>query len=456
MSPSSRRSLLVASTLAGLLAGPGMALPAMGASDHGLGDGSASNNPDLLRQGYEAAPTAYPETYEVLQCGGCGEVVYVPRPGFNPAQREPHDPYFDIDWNLSLRGAYVHTTSGERFEALLLPSVALTHTGNRWALNFAASAELVKPITSGELRVAALRSSGGFDYALDQLTLLSATAALDLTQGPPDEPLDLGNPDTVIAAPLALSGAVEAALSRRFGRFDLALRGSLGRTVYGPTTYAAPPVTDNSDQNFTETGAGLRIGFEATPMLTIFADGSVSRDWFDGPSSALLVSSDATTYAGKLGVSGQWNQVFEAEASVGFALRRFDAARLGEVTATLYDASLTFTPDEAWAFRAAFATSIAPPGPEGSGTARIDYEATAEASYRINAWLKLRASANWRAAELVGSTDSETGYGFGLGAEYQLNEHTALTADYGFSHAEITPDPAEDAHRVTLGVTFKR
>jgi hypothetical protein len=350
-----------------------------------------------------------------------------------------------------------NSVSGERFETLLLPRVSLTHEGMRAALAFDADAEIVKSLSGeGELRLAAINASSAFDYALDSLTVFSAGASLRVSQAAADDPITPGDPDAVISASQSISGVIDAALSRQFGRFDVALRGSLGRTVYGPTTYATPPVVDNSDSNVTIATGGIRVGFEMTPILTLFADGSVERNWFDGVSSTLLVKPDGTTYTGKVGIAGKWNEVFEAEASVGFALRRFDAASLSEVVGTLYNASITFRPDTDWTLRAAFSTDFVPPGPEDTGTARIEYDATADVSYLVNQWLTLRASAAWYATDLPGSTDTETGYGVGLGADYLVGDHVVLNADYAFTHDEISPDPTEDAHRVTLGITLKR
>ena len=60
------------------------------------------------------------------------------------------------------------------------------------------------------------------------------------------------------------------------------------------------------------------------------------------------------------------------------------------------------------------------------------------------------------AESFAGSVEQEKGHGWGLGADYKVNAHTALSADYGYDHAESTANGVQDAHRVTVGVTLSR
>ncbi|HHY50302.1 MAG TPA: outer membrane beta-barrel protein, partial [Alphaproteobacteria bacterium] len=128
----------------------------------------------------------------------------------------------------------------------------------------------------------------------------------------------------------------------------------------------------------------------------------------------------------------------------------------GEVSALLYDATVTFRPDETLELKGEFSTGFGAPGPDSAAAARLEYAAAGEAAYTVNPWLKLRASAGWSHAQLVGTPETETSYHVGLGADYVLNEFTTLTGDYVYTSTATTPDPAEDSHRVSVGMTFSR
>lgn len=418
-----------------LLAGVALAAwagggPVLAGQFNAMGDGSEASNADLL----DSAAS---------DCENC------------MLEAPPHEwdaPYFDLDWSLALRGAYVRDADGEHYEALAVPSLTLTHQTMRGGYDFSASAELTKTSLDA-YRLAALRMAAGADYQLDALTGISGNLDLSLTQDSPGAP---GVASDVASTPIVGSVAGEAAVTRDVGFFDAALRGNFSRTVYGPSTLVDATVVDNSAQNNWTVGGGLRLGYAVTPILTAFVDGSAGYQIYDLPSPTYLEKLDAADYAIRAGLGAKWNSVLEAEGSIGLGLRRFAAPAFGEVVSTLYDAKLTFRPDETVALGGTFSTTVGAPGPSSAGLARIEYAAAADASYQLNTWFKLRASAGWRHALLVGTTTTKTGYNAGAGLDYLLNEFATLTADYAYRWAETTPNPGEEEHRVTLGVTFSK
>lgn len=419
-----------------LLAGVGLAVwggglqAPLAGEFNAMGDGSNATNADLLADGTAA-------------CENC--VLDVP-------PHEWDDPYFDLDWSLSLRGAYVRDEDGEHFEALVVPEATLIRQTMRGGYEVSARAELARTSLDA-YRLAALSAAVASDYQLDAVTGIAANLDLSLSQDSPGAP---GIAAGVAIAPVVGSAAGEASVTRQFGYFDVSLRGSASRTVYGTTTQADGTIVDNSAQNNWQVGSGLRIGYAVTPVLTAFVDGSAGYQFYDLPSPVYLQKLDAADYAIRTGLGAKWTSVLEAEGSIGLGLRRFAEPAFGEVVSTLYDAKLTFRPDETLSLAGAFSTSIGAPGPDSGGLARIEYEASADASYQVNTWLRLRASAGWRHAALAGTADTETGYDAGAGLDYLLNEFTTLTADYSYAWAAEPPGPGEEEHRITLGVTFAR
>lgn len=408
-----------------------LAAPALAASDHALGDGSGVDNERLL-------PDVYPIDPVLTDGRGLAE---------------PYDPFFDVDWSVALRGSYTKATGGERFDVRLVPSVGFEHIGTRSAINLDASAELTRPSEGGNITLGALRLGLQGGYALDSVTRVTASGNLGLTQPSPGT---LGLASTIANPAQTTNGAAELGITRQFGKFNVGLSGGAERNVYGATTLTNGSITNNSEQNFWSLDSALRVGFQATPIFEVFGVAGLGRDVFDLPSSVLLVRPDATDTTLKGGVTGRWNGILEATGSVGVGLRRFDETSLGEVVTQLYDAQVSFRPDPTWRLSAGFATQVAPPGPNAGGTARVNYTANAEIGYTVNSWLALRALANWNAAQFTASPDTETGYGFGAGADYMVNAHTAVTADYGFERADSSANGEQQAHRVTLGITLSR
>ncbi len=383
------------------------------------------------------------------------------RPGLYPAApvpdefavpSEPGHPPFEIDWSIGLRGTLTRTTTQETFVTVLTPQFTAKHDGQRADVIFDSSADLTRN-TNGDLGVSALRLGVSGTAALDSVTNLSGNAAFRMSQQLPGA-IDL-NP-LVSVPPQIMTGSLGLGIDRQFGKFNLGLRGDAVRTAFGASTRTDTGVTDNSDQNYWNTDARLRLGFQATPIFEIFGEGAVGRDMFDLPSTALGIRADATSKALRAGITGNWNNILSATASIGIGEHDFDDASLTDVTTHLYDASISFRPDPTVNLTAQVSTTVTPPGADSAGTARVERVATAKADYTVNSWLRLRASAEWGRAELVGSTETESRHGLGAGADYAVNAHTALSADYGYAHRDNTTTGITDAHRFSFGITIKR
>ncbi|WP_170848506.1 outer membrane beta-barrel protein [Devosia sp. YR412] len=395
------------------------------------GDGSGVDNERLL-------PGVYPTGPVLESSAGLGE---------------PYDPFFDVDWSVGLRGVYTNATAGERFDVQLVPSVKLEHIGTRSAVNFDASAEITRPHEGNSVDVTALRLGLQTGYQLDSVTRLNGNANFAITQQIAGTP---GLAPNIAIAPRTITGGGDVGVTRQFGKFNVSLTGAAQRTSYGPTTLRDGTVIDNFEQDYWALDSGLRVGFQATPIFEVFGLAGAGRDIFDYQSASLGVSTDATDYALKGGVTGRWNSNLEVTGSAGMGLRKFDVASLGEVVSQLYDAQIAYTPDETLRLTAALATTVTPPRPDDAGTTRVDYTATAGVNYKVNSWLALRAFADWYTARFEGSANVETGHGYGLGADYTVNAHTAVTADYEFDHSDTTSYGVQDAHRVTMGVKVSR
>ena len=364
---------------------------------------------------------------------------------------EPAHPPVEIDWSVGLKGSYTSATDGNVFVTTLTPTFSATHQGVRTDLTLDGSASLARA-GDGSMGVTALDLDFGAKTVLDRDTTVSGTASLGFSQDLPATP----GLNPLITGPVAvITGSVGGGVERRFGRFNLGIKGDLSRTLYGPTTRTDTGVTDNSSQNVWEADASLRLDLEATPIFDVFAEATLGRDWFDhAPASG--VKADATSRSLRAGISGDWNGIWSASASVGIGYHDFDAAGLGDITTRLYDASLTYSPDSTIDLTAALATTVTPTGSDTAGNARVAHVASADLAYTVNSWLRLRASADWGYSWLEGSTETERSHGLGAGVDYKVNSHTAVSADYGYAHRDSSASGLFDSHTVSLGVTVKR
>lgn len=393
-------------------------------------DGSETDNERLRPGVYPAAPVIH-------DYGVPSEPAYVP---------------FEIDWSVGLRGTFTQSTSGQNFVTRLTPQVSATYDGSLANITGAASAEIAKSSGQDSLTITNMRFGVSGEMALDNVTSLRGDAALTLSQDLPGS-LDL-NPQ-IVAPPQILTGSLGLGLDRQFGLFNVGVDAQAVRTNYGPSTRLDIGEIDNADQNRWTTSGNLRVGYQVTPIFEVFTQAGLSRDFFD-VAGASGEKADASNRTLRAGLAGSWNNIFTASVSAGVGQRIFHAGNVGDVTTQLYGASVSFTPDPTVRMTASLETTMEPTGPDNPGTARIRHAALANLDYTVNSWLRLRATAEWSSSQFVGSAETEDRFGLGAGADYTLNAHTALNADYGYGRRNTSSSGQTDSHQVSLGITLSR
>lgn len=427
--PVRRRPLSTALLLVTLLA-TGFAVPALGGGlPRAPGDGSSTNNGDLLH----AIPTA---------CAYCAA----------PVEWTPASP---LDWSLSLRGAI--TTDGEvaRYELVAVPDVRLVQETLRGGYELGASAEIGYAPDTGSTRIGGLGLDGRMTHRFDAVTSTELTGRLALSQDDPSAP---GVGDGVAAAPIVATATLGGSMRRDFGPFDAEARWSLGRTLNGDTEFTNGTSASNSYQDVIEAGVGGRVSLRLAPGLRAFVDGTIDRQLHDAASPSLGLPLDNRTYALRGGFTTRLGGGLEGEASLGYGWCDFEADGLADFGRVLYGAKLTARPDETLALSAALDTRIEGPGNAVGARAKIVYAVTAAAEYRVNPWLGLRGSAGWSQAHLLGADLDEFSWSAGAGLDYRLSEQLKASLDYGFTSTLTEPVPAEakDEHRLSVGLTLSR
>ena len=357
-----------------------------------------------------------------------------------------------IDWSIGLRGAYDSSSlTGGKGTAIVAPSLSFTRSGERDRTSLSTGGEFSVD-TTGATRIDELRLGGSSAYDLDQWSKLHGSIDLSLTQLKAD---DSSLPSGTAVGPTEFTGTAQGDASRNLGRFDVTGRLQGTRFNEGPTTLKDHSVVDNSDQSYWLGLAGLRLGYEMSPLLSVFVDGSESYQKYDAASPSIGKFFDGRATELRGGLSYNLPGTLTAEASAGRAWYDYTDPTLHDQPGWVYDASLTFTPDETVSVGGAFNTTIGPSA-DTDGDTDIAYTLTGNASYKVNPWLTLRGAASWNRTQTVGTGAIGSGYTAGAGLDFQTSRHVVWTADYLFSHDAPATSPVEDTHTVTVGVTLKR
>lgn len=443
------------------------------------GDGSGANNPDLLRGGYEAGCTSPAicatsgtesgQTYDApvnlaepapTKSPGQPEPrpqpAFVAQPAFStaPAAAPPEDagPALEADWRVTLRGSYETGTRGQTLGIAILPEVSLARQTRRGRLALGAEAELVRE-DADQYRLARTALDFDAETALSRDTELSGGAQLTLSQDGPDDP---GVGSDVDMPPLIGTGEVDAALNHRAGRFGIEVRGNALRQLHGDTELEGGGTRSNAYRDRYGFGGAVRGLYRVGGHVDMFVEGSTERDIYDAASPAYGTTLDSWTHAVRAGVTGNWDEVVTAEISAGYGLRRFDSDLLDDVPTALLDAELVYRPDDAVEFAARLGTDITAADAADNASAEIAYTAGADWRYMVNDRMTMRASVGGEWTEFADSGETGQSYSAGVGADFNVNAHTSLSADYAYEVSDGSDAARADSHTVSVGMTLSR
>jgi hypothetical protein len=385
----------------------------------------------------------------ILRLALLAAVVGAPISGAAVAQErpmEPADPLFDLDWSVALRGGYISDASrgGSAF-ATVAPKVEFTTQGESSSTTLGADAVLAVE-DPGEARLGLAHTRAATRLGVGENTVLDGSVDLTYEQlASTDNDL----PVNTAVAPYELTGEAAGSAATRLGAFDLTARTGVRRFIDGPSTLDDGTVVDNASQSYWRAGGGLRAGFRLTPLVSVFADGNITAQRFDAPSTALLVPLDNRVYELRAGATFSPNPLINAEFSAGRAWLDYADASLSDASGWVYDANVEFKPDDTITLSAGLMTSIGP-SDTVAGDTDVDYALTASAGYAVNPWLLLRGTAGWTGTQTLAAGAFKSGYSAGAGFDLTSSEHTVWSADYVFTHDDA------DTHALSVGLTIKR
>ncbi|MEF2552749.1 outer membrane beta-barrel protein [Aurantimonas sp. A2-1-M11] len=283
---------------------------------------------------------------------------------------------------------------------------------------------------------------------IDRMTTATLRGAVDYAREDAD-----GTADFLTGTDQAdrLQGSLAGQLERRFGRLVLSGTGTVARSVYPDLPVGA------IDQDYTTLTATLRAGYEISPAIAPFLEGSVGRRIFDveGQEAGGAFDRDALLPALRSGIAFDFTEKLRGEAALGYAWNRPDDARGEDTSAPTLDASLVWSPQRGTELTAAARTRFEP---ESSGRSTdVAYEGSLGLRHALNTRTELTATA---LAEYTDSTvpeDDELLLVGEAGFTYWLHRGFAVTGLY--SHRELYTDTSTGDYgsdTIRFGMTLQR
>lgn len=132
-------------------------------------------------------------------------------------------------------------------------------------------------------------------------------------------------------------------IDQNFNRLNIAVGGTVDRTVYQNSTLTDGETSSNDDRNFNQFGGIGRVSYELTPAIKPFVE-------VEGDSRVHDLYLDRNGYArnsdggyAKGGTTFEFSRLLTGEISIGYAAREYVDPRLDPLQGLLTAASLTWT-----------------------------------------------------------------------------------------------------------------
>jgi hypothetical protein len=353
------------------------------------------------------------------------------RPAYADADENPYEPLgirvgsFLVFPEVTLEQAFddnVLRTGAEPISDRILalrPSLRITSDWNRHSLEADLSALLSRHQKLGSEDDRALDAAlrGRLDVTSD--TILDAALGYQLSQ---ESRGSIDFPDAATSRPDVTTRTASLALTQRFNRLAVRLRGVL-------TDSDRSGEGLDASEDFLERELGLRIGYEVSPGLYLFAEQELSRRTYGAPAAddGLLRDSDGRTT--RVGVAAEITAKIAGELSIGKLVETPDADALASIEGLVADGSLTWTPSALTTVTADFRSSIAPTTLAGSAGA-LERSADLKVRHEFRRTLAAIAGLGATARDFAGTAIEEDELNARIGLEYLISREWVVGAGY--------------------------
>ncbi|MEO6841400.1 MAG: outer membrane beta-barrel protein [Bradyrhizobium sp.] len=132
-------------------------------------------------------------------------------------------------------------------------------------------------------------------------------------------------------------------IDQNFNRLNVAVGGTVDRTVYQNSTLTDGSTSTNDDRNFNQFGGIGRVSYELTPALKPFVEVEGDTRVHDLPLDRSGFARDSNGGYAKAGTTFEFTRLLTGEIAVGYAARDYVDPRLDRLQGLLTSASLTWT-----------------------------------------------------------------------------------------------------------------
>ena len=248
----------------------------------------------------------------------------------------------------------------------------------------------------------------------------------------PDSP-DLNA--TVRTRPLVFSEGGSIGITQRFNRLVASLQGTIDRTDFENARATNGLLIDQSDRNLTQYGVRARLGYELTPGVIPFVEGLANTRVYDRRLDNAGYARGSDGIGARLGTTFELSRLVTGEIAAGFISRDYEDRRLRTLTSPLVDASLAWAVTPLTTVKATVGAGVDETTVLNANGVRTT-RGLLEVTHALRRNLLVTAGLTVSDYEYSGVAIHERGYGARAQAEYKLNRQIAVRATYNYERLD--------------------
>ncbi len=247
-----------------------------------------------------------------------------------------------------------------------------------------------------------------------------------------------------------------ASLTQRFNRMIATIRSNLEVYEFGDAQLTGGGTQSNADRDYTEVAGSLRLGYEWTPAIQPFVEGSYSIRRHDQKTDDDGFRRDSDGHSVVGGVAVNLGPILRGEVSGGYAERRPDDSSLSDVSAVVANASLIWAPTPLTTVTAAVGTSVDETTVTGSSAA-LSRTAGLNVAHALFDNLTLNAGAEFDYTRYKGAGITEKSYSLSAGMDYLINRNLVVRAGYTYDIFDSNQSDSDyTANTFRIGVRLQQ
>ena len=262
--------------------------------------------------------------------------------------------------------------------------------------------------------------------------------------------------DNVTERPGIHTYGLDLELARSQRKLNFLLRGSLERTQYEEAALSDGSALDQVDRNLNTYRLTGRVGYDTGAVATPFVEGSVGWRRFDEETDRNGDRRNSMIYDLRTGLAFDGGEKLNGEIAIGYLREEFEEGALETLEGYSLNGSLIWSPvrDTTVTLNAATRlNSSTTAGDNGS----IEYTAGLDITRQATDRLELNANTDLTLDVDEQNDETDVTWTAGVGAQYWINRHLAVSADLDFTRFE-DGDGLEDYTdtTATLGMVLQR